>query len=108
MAHNRATALAMRTKLAARLGTATPCPDDMIGSLAAVTLPDAPMDAPRTLAYASALQTALVETHGIQVPIISWPKAPRRHVRISAQIYNEPADYDRLAEALAAELASER
>jgi isopenicillin-N epimerase len=108
MAHNRRTALAARTRLAARLGVAPPCPDDMIGSLAALPLPDAPdADAPPS-AYLTALQTALVERHRIQVPIVVWPGAPRRLVRISAQIYNDPAEYDRLGDALVEELAAER
>jgi len=109
MASNRAKALAMRTRLAARLGAALPCPDDMVGSLAAIPLPDARRapspGAPRPV-YQTALQTTLVERHGIQVPIIEWFTPMRRFVRISAQVYNDPAEYDRLADALLAELAS--
>jgi len=45
--------------------------------------------------------------HGwqIEVPVMSWPAPPNRLVRISAQLYNRPEDYVRLAEALVAELA---
>jgi len=109
MAHNRAKALAMRARLAGRLGATLPCPDAMVGSLAAIQLPDArrspPPGAPAPL-YQTALQTALVERHGIQVPIIEWFTPMRRFVRISAQVYNDPAEYDRLADALLAELAA--
>jgi hypothetical protein len=31
---------------------------------------------------------------------MSWPSAPRRVLRVSAQLYNEPAHYERLAGAL--------
>jgi isopenicillin-N epimerase len=107
MARNRATALAMRTRIAARLGAALPCPDDMIGTLAAIALPDDPAPGVEA-AYRTVLQTALVERHHVQVPIVVWPAPPRRFVRISAQVYNRPAEYDRLADALAIELAAER
>lgn len=107
MAHNRATALSMRARLATRLGAALPSPDEMIGSLAAIALPDDP-SADMSHAYRTALQTALVERHRVQVPIVVWPAPPRRFVRISAQIYNRPAEYDRLADALLAELTAER
>jgi isopenicillin-N epimerase len=41
--------------------------------------------------------------HHIEVPVIAWPRAPRRLLRISAQRYNTIGDYDRLAAALRAE-----
>jgi len=109
MDRNRATALSMRARLAARLGSALPCPDTMIGTLATIPLPDAPADEPPTAArYGTRLQTALAERHRVQVPIILWPASPRRFVRISAQIYNTTAEYDRLADVLVEELAAER
>jgi len=42
------------------------------------------------------------------VPVMSWPAAPHRLIRISAQLYNERGQYERLAEALRRELAAER
>ena len=42
----------------------------------------------------------LFERFAIEVPVMVWPAPPRRLVRISAQLYNTPADYERLAEAL--------
>ena len=39
---------------------------------------------------------------------MSWPAAPRRLIRVSAQLYNERGQYERLAEALGKELAAER
>ena len=38
--------------------------------------------------------------HDIEVPIVAWPRPPQRLLRVSAQIYNEAADYERLRAAL--------
>lgn len=100
--HNRSLVLEGRRVLATRLAVDLPCPDAMVGMLASLPLPDAPADeAPRRPgAYETPLQTALVERHGIQVPIVTWPRPPHRLVRISGQVYNEPAEYEQLASAL--------
>ena len=60
------------------------------------------------------LKATLIQEDGIEVPIVAFPVPAARRgaqdepsdvaVRISAQRYNEPADYDRLAEALARRL----
>jgi isopenicillin-N epimerase len=50
------------------------------------------------------LQNRLREKHRIEVPLISWPVAPGRLLRISAQLYNALPQYELLAGALAAEL----
>jgi selenocysteine lyase/cysteine desulfurase len=63
-------------------------------------------------AAAEALSRRLAVEDGIQVPIGGWPVRAARAgddpeqvlIRISAQRYNEPADYERLAEALARHL----
>jgi isopenicillin-N epimerase len=105
MAANRALALAARKILCAKLNVAEPCPGELIGSLAAVPLPEAAPDAlPAPPFYEYPLQDALRLKHRIEVPIISWPAPPRRAVRISAQLYNSLPQYEQLAEALAAEL----
>jgi isopenicillin-N epimerase len=107
MASNRALALAGRRLLAEEFDQALPCPDEMIGSLAALPLPDGDVAPPTGTPYADALQEALVSRHHIQVPIMPWPARPKRLVRIAAQIYNAPEQYDYLAGALRTELANE-
>jgi isopenicillin-N epimerase len=108
MAANHELALAGRDRLVAAVGIDSPAPDSMLGSMAALPLPGVPDDV-----AAKTLYRRLVDDHRIQVPIGSWPVraaqqpgVPARIViRISAQRYNEPADYDRLAEALTTLLA---
>jgi isopenicillin-N epimerase len=107
MATNRALALAGRRLLAEEFEQPLACPDEMIGSLAAVPLPDGNPGPPVGTPYADELQEALERRHGIQVPIMSWPARPKRLVRIAAQIYNAPEQYDYLAGALRTELANE-
>lgn len=109
--HNRAMALAARTYLTNLFGTQLPVPDAMIGSLATIVLPDhtppKPVSNPPT--GVDALQENLFTNHNIEVPIIAtnpplvgWPK---RFVRISAQVYNDPEDYRRLGKAIGEELS---
>ena len=88
-------------------GTAPPCPDEMVGSLAAVRLPDGGA-AEITWRRPDPLQQRLFDGWGVEVPVISWPAPPQRLVRVSAQLYNERDHYVRLADALRKELADER
>lgn len=106
MKRNRALALVGRDRLARALGVPAPCPDDMIGSLAALPLPPGPADAASLRLEVDPLQDALW-AQGIEVPVPRWPRPPARLVRISAQLYNEAGEYDRLARALEAALAAE-
>ncbi len=104
MAANHDLAITGRDVIAAALGIEVRVPDSMLGSMAALplTIPGADDVA------ADALRRALVAEHGIQVPIGGWPARAARTekgpsqilLRISAQLYNEPADYERLARAL--------
>jgi isopenicillin-N epimerase len=100
MTRNRALALRGRRLLCDALGIAEPCPESMVGSMAAVPLPDAPGPKPRPPLFQDPLQIALWERHRIEVPVIYWPAFPRRVLRLSAQLYNEPAHYEKLAEAV--------
>jgi isopenicillin-N epimerase len=103
--HNRALVLAGRDLLCRALAIAPPCPDEMIGSLASLPLPDGDGAPPTSALYADPLQDRLLAEARIEVPVIPWPQPPRRLLRISAQAYNVPADYRRLAEALGRLLA---
>jgi isopenicillin-N epimerase len=105
---NREGALSARRRLAARLGIALPAPDDMIGSLAALPLPDAPAREAKPTRYKEPLQTALVDNHHIQVPVMTWPAHPKRLIRTSTQVYNSREEIDLLGDALLVELAAER
>ena len=106
MARNRQLALDARRLLCERLGIDPPCPDDMVGSLASVPMPDGPTT---DIAWRQPdpIQRALFEGWGIEVPIHSWPAAPKRLVRVSAQLYNSMSHYTRLAEALGKLLAEQ-
>jgi isopenicillin-N epimerase len=100
--HNRSLALAARRTLCAALDVPLPAPDAMIGSLASIPIADGAPEAPSSALYCDPLQDALRQRAAIEVPVIPWPAPPRRLLRISAQLYNVAADYERLARALVA------
>jgi isopenicillin-N epimerase len=97
--HDRALVLEGRAILCAALGVEAPAPESMIGSLAAVPIPDGG-NAPTRLMHIDPLQEWLWREHRIEVPISTWPAAPKRLVRISAQLYNARGQYEDLALAL--------
>jgi isopenicillin-N epimerase len=98
MRRNHELALRARDLLCGRLGIDHPAPDDMLGSMAAMPLPEGQPYVP-TL-YGDPLQDALFYEHNIEVPIHPWPYQPKRVLRVSAQLYNEIGDYKKLADAL--------
>ena len=117
MRHNHSLVLEGRKRLLAVVGGSPLAPESMLGSLAAIELPDSVKPSPLTptadadprLTYPSdPLRDALSEEDAIEVPVFSWPHTPadaaprHRLLRISAQLYNSPGDYDRLASAFAA------
>jgi isopenicillin-N epimerase len=72
----------------------------MISHLAAIILPED--TTPPAGLYEDPLQEALIADHSVQVPIMRWPALRTRLLRISAQAYNSPAQYEHLASALKA------
>jgi isopenicillin-N epimerase len=100
--HNRDLTLYGRRAICEALGTDPPCPDEMIGSLASVPLPPGTDAPPASPLYADPLQQELLDRWKIEVPVIPWPASPGRLIRISAQLYNSPDQYDSLASALGA------
>jgi isopenicillin-N epimerase len=101
MNHNRELALVARRVLCEALRIPLPCPDELIGSLASVPIPDAPDSKPsNNPLYLDPLQDRLLEEFKIEVPIIPWPAPPKRLLRVSAQLYNSLPQYEQLAGAL--------
>ena len=102
MRRNRTLALAGREALCKALEIEKPCPDDMIGSLAAVPIWDAESSkAPKSPLYLDSLQEKLRKEAKIEVPVIPWPLPGKRLIRISAQLYNSLGQYELLAGQLA-------
>ena len=101
MRHNHALAVAARGVLCEALGVGEPCPEEMVGSMAAMPLPDGSTVAPpRSPLYLDPLQDRLLLEKSIEVPVIPWPAPPRRLLRISAQLYNSLPQYRVLAASL--------
>jgi isopenicillin-N epimerase len=116
MARNRQLVLEGRSLVSEALrSTGALAPEEMIGSIAAIELPD---DLPPTQPLPSAgattdstypldpLHERLLHDFSIEVPVYAWPHTPaarrprHRLLRISAQLYNSRADYELLAAAL--------
>jgi isopenicillin-N epimerase len=98
---NRALALQARGLLCEALGIPPPCPESMIGSMAAVPVPDASASTgARSALDLDPLQERLRRDWGIEVPVVAWPAAPKRLLRVSAQLYNTLPQYRLLAAAL--------
>lgn len=99
-ARNETLAEDARKLLCDALGAEPPVPEEMLGSMAAVPLPDRPPDVESGPFGVDPLQRELAEDHAIEVAVNVWPEKPRRYLRISAQLYNDIEDYERLAEKL--------
>ena len=97
---NKALILKGRAMLCEVLAINLPCPESMVGSMAGVPIPDADTtDRPDAMGI-DPLQDALFQKHQIEVPVSTWPRPPKRVLRISAQYYNEEVQYRKLADAL--------
>jgi isopenicillin-N epimerase len=106
-ARNRGLVLRGRAILCDALGIAPPAPESMIGSLAAVPLPPGPPSAASVLSLTvDPIMATLRERYRIETLASVWPAAPRRTLRVSAQAYNDEAQYARLAAAVKEILAA--
>lgn len=99
MEQNRTAAIAARRRVCEALGLTPPCPEEMVGSMAALLLPGAGQ-ALSEEAPIDAIQEALFQRFRIEIPIFPWASPPRRIVRISTPIYTTPGEIDALAAAL--------
>jgi len=104
MCRNRQLAVAARRVLTERLPVGPVCPEEMLGSMAALMLPDGPATSASSEAASPTplprLGGRLLDEFGIEVPVYYWPMAPHAILRVSAQAYNGLRQYVRLAEAL--------
>jgi isopenicillin-N epimerase len=94
MRRNHELALRARDVLCDRLGIPHPAPDSMLGSMVAFPLP--PATKPPT-PFGDALHGELVAA-GFELPVQNFPQWPQRVFRVSAQLYNEIEEYERLAD----------
>lgn len=91
MQKNHSLVIEARQLLCDTLQVPLPAPEDAIGSLASIPLPDG---------SAMELHDELFDRYHIEVQVIPWPTPPHRLLRISAQIYNSLPQYQILANAL--------
>ena len=93
--HNHGLVWRAALRLCARWGQSWTTPEAMIGCMATVPLPARLGDTP---AQAAALKDWLLFERRIEVPILA--RGGRLWVRVSAQVYNDDEDIERLATAL--------
>jgi len=97
---NRSLALRGRAILQEALSIPPPAPEEMLGALAAVPLParrDGVELPPMSL---DPISKELFEKHRIETLVSVWPRSPSRVLRISAQLYNDEAQFRTLARAV--------
>ncbi len=102
MSMNREKALFGRNILCKALGADPPCPETMVGSMAAVTLPGTVRTPARPVNWTDPVQNRLKEEFGIIVPVTEIRGGEIRIIRISAQLYNSPEQYSWLGDSLRA------
>jgi len=98
MNRNHQTVVKGREVLCRALNIELPCSAELLGSMATVPLTGTG-EGPPNLLGTDPLQDDLLFKHNIEVPIVGWNN-PRRMVRVSAQLYNQLSDYEKLAAAL--------
>jgi isopenicillin-N epimerase len=96
---NHRLAIAARRSLCKELGLEPPCPENLIGSMATLPLPERFQGAPPS-GKIDVEARRLYDQFGIEVPFMRIGRPEKRYFRISAQIYNSLEEYEYLAEAL--------
>ena len=98
---NHHLAVNARRLLCDSLGVAAPCPEQMLGSMATLPLPERFQGVPRSEKI-DLEQQRIYDRFRIEVPFIRMGRPERRFFRVSAHIYNTLPEYEYLAIALAA------
>ncbi|MGO8677497.1 MAG: aminotransferase class V-fold PLP-dependent enzyme [Limisphaerales bacterium] len=97
--HNRLLAVQARRLLCQRLHLEPPCPEEMLGAMATLPLPERFQGLPRN-GKIDAEQLRLYDQFRIEVPFMRFGLPERRYFRFSAQLYNSLPEYAFLAGAL--------
>jgi isopenicillin-N epimerase len=100
MDRNRTLAMEARRMLCESLSINSPCPDNILGSMATIQLPAKFQTLPTIPHGIDPLQTKLFDEYAIEVPIGYWGEPRQRSLRISAHGYNSREQYSYLAKAL--------
>jgi isopenicillin-N epimerase len=98
---NRDLIVKARRILCEQLGIEPPCPERMLGSMATIALPEKFQGFPVS-GKIDAEQRRLYDEFGIEAPFFRIGTPGRRWLRVSAQIYNTPQEYQYLATAMPA------
>lgn len=86
-----------RDVICERLGLEAPVPDEMVGTMAAIALPD--QSGPDRGEALSPLNFELLD-RGFETLVMIWPQWPNQVLRVSAHHYNTRDEYQALAETL--------
>ncbi|HUJ11866.1 MAG TPA: aminotransferase class V-fold PLP-dependent enzyme [Verrucomicrobiae bacterium] len=100
MNRNRSLAIEARGILCESLKVEPPCPETMLGSMAAILLPPSLQTLAGKDARIDPLQARLFDEYAIEVPVSRWGKPEQRCLRISAHAYNSLDQYRYLTAAL--------
>ena len=100
MRSNRDKALEARKLICSALEIEPPCPESMVGSMAAIPLAGYNPNTSRLPDRIDPLQNLLKREKGIVVPVTEILNGTHRMIRISAQLYNSREEYEYLADAL--------
>jgi isopenicillin-N epimerase len=96
---NHELAVKARSILCAALGAEPACPERMLGAMATVFLPEQ-LQSKRKAGKIDAGQALLYDRFRVEAPFMRAGRPERRCVRVSAHLYNTPAEYEFLGEAL--------
>ncbi len=95
MKRNRELALAARDVVCNKVGLEPAAPNEMVGSMAGIQLPD--YDGPDPGGLLSPLNQELIDD-GFESMVMLWRRYPKQVVRLSAHLYNEVYEYELLAD----------
>lgn len=98
---NHRVAMMAREALCEAIEQPPPCPESMIGSMVSVPIGQRRVSSSdvsrlRALPSANELYQSLVG-EGFEAMVMPWPTPSSRVLRVTAQVYNSPQDYERLA-----------